>query len=184
MSKNVSPLPGKLAINELPMPTPAWRPEHGTDRAGAIARETAHLMRRLAEAEFALNAHEEQRHKAKAKDLLALLEIMDAFERVFRSVQAKEDQVTPQMRKWIGNFRTISRMLQDMLTEQGVVRLENLADGFDPHWHRAVESRVDPGQPAGSICEEVRPGYVWRGAVLRKAEVVVVRNSADEVIAE
>lgn len=184
MSRHKAPLPDRLAITEKPIPTPGWRPEHGTDRPGAIARETAHLMRRLAEAEFALNAGEEQRRKDQAQHLLTLLEIMDAFERVFRSIQAKEDQVTPQMRKWIGNFRTVSRMLQDVLSEQGVVRLENLADGFDPHWHRAVESRVAPGQPAGSIVEEVRPGYVWRGAVLRKAEVVVVRQNADEDPAE
>ncbi|HYF96014.1 MAG TPA: nucleotide exchange factor GrpE [Symbiobacteriaceae bacterium] len=184
MSRDTSPLPDRLAITEKPIPTPGWRPEDGTDRPAVIARETAQLMRRLAEAEFALNEADEQRRKDYAKNLLSLLDVMDAFERVFRSIQAKEDQVTPQMRKWIGNFRTVSRMLRDLLTEQGVVRLENLADGFDPHWHRAVESRVDPAQPEGAILEEVRPGYVWRGAVLRKAEVVVVRHVADEETAE
>ncbi|MDF2627224.1 MAG: Protein grpE [Symbiobacteriaceae bacterium] len=179
-----APLPPVLPITEKPIPTPGWRPEEAADRAGAIARETAQLMRRVAEAEFALNTSDEQRRKDQAKHLLSLLEVMDAFERVFRSIAAKDDQVTPQMRKWIGNFRTVSRLLHDVLSEQGVVRLENLADGFDPHWHRAIESRLDPDQPEGSIVEEVRPGYVWRGTVLRKAEVVVTRHTADQEPAE
>lgn len=174
----------KLPITEQPLPVPGWRPENGHDRTGAITRDIADLMRRLAEAEFALRAGEEQRCKDQASHLLTLLEIMDAFDRVFHSVEAKPDQVTAQMRKWIGNFRTVSRMLRDVLTEQGVVRMENLADGFDPHWHRAVESRVEPDRPEGTILEEVRPGYVWRGAVLRKAEVVVVRHDPDQESAE
>ncbi|OGO07221.1 MAG: nucleotide exchange factor GrpE, partial [Chloroflexi bacterium RBG_13_60_13] len=91
----------------------------------------------------------------------------------------KEDQVTPQMRIWIGNFRTVRRLLDKVLIEQGITKIESLDRQFDPSWHRAAEVVADPSRPEGTIVEETTTGYLWRGEVLRKAEVVVVGNPLD-----
>jgi molecular chaperone GrpE len=46
---------------------------------------------------------------------------------------------------------------------------------FDPELMEAVEVAGDSGLPAGEVVEEVRRGYVWRGAVFRFAQVKVAR---------
>jgi len=46
---------------------------------------------------------------------------------------------------------------------------------FDPELMEAVEVAGDSGLPAGEVVEEVRRGYIWRGAVFRYAQVKVAR---------
>jgi len=46
---------------------------------------------------------------------------------------------------------------------------------FDPELMEAVEVAGDSGQPAGEVIEELRRGYLWRGAVFRFAQVKVAR---------
>lgn len=154
----------------------AWEP--GESGIEAIEQDIRKLMRQLGEAQFQM-AEKEKANAGEVKDmLLALLEITDAFDRVFLSIHAKEDQVTPQMKRWIGNFRTIRRLVDGVLSAQGVVRIENLDYGFDPRWHVVEDTVHDPSKPDGTIVEEVKPGYVWRNKILRETVVRVVRNDA------
>lgn len=46
---------------------------------------------------------------------------------------------------------------------------------FNPDWMEAVEVVGDTGQPPGTVVEEVRPGYLWRGKPFRPAQVRVAR---------
>ena len=46
---------------------------------------------------------------------------------------------------------------------------------FDPDWMEAVEVVGDTGEPPGTVVEEVRPGYLWRGKPFRPAQVKVAR---------
>lgn len=140
----------------------------------AIEQDIRSLMVQLSEARFTLRQNETQQMDSTRKLFLDLIEALDAFERVFRNVGAKEDQITPQMKIWIGNFRTVRKLLDKPLSEQGVVRIENLDQGFDPNWHRVSEVVADPSKPEGTIIDEVKAGYLWHGQVLRKAEVIVV----------
>jgi molecular chaperone GrpE len=133
-------------------------------------------MRQLAEARALSAEVERQSGRAIEQILLRLLDVTDAFERVFRHIQSKADFVTPQMKIWIGNFQAVYRVLDDILIEQGLTPIENLDQGFDPHWHKVVDLVDDPTKKPGTIVEEVNRGYVWHTHVLRKAEVVVVRN--------
>jgi molecular chaperone GrpE len=139
-----------------------------------IERDTRALMTQLSRARFALRESETEQVESRRKLLLDLIDVLDAFERVFRNVGAKEDQITPQMKVWIGNFQTVRKLLDKPLSENGVARIENLDQGFDPHWHRASEVKSDPSKPDGTIIDEVKAGYLWHGHVLRKAEVIVV----------
>jgi molecular chaperone GrpE len=140
-----------------------------------VEQDIRNLMRQLGEARSTATDREQQHHLSIQRLLLRLLEVNDAFERVFRSVQSKPEAVTPQMRIWIGNFQAVCGLVEDLLIEHGLVAIERLDQGFDPHWHKAVEVVDDPSKKPGTILEELKKGYMWQNSVLRKTEVVVVR---------
>jgi molecular chaperone GrpE len=168
--------PAPVEITEQPAPVNAWPAGDGPDGLARIEQDLRGLMRQLAETKFQATEQQRQHSEEVRKLYLSVLEVLDALDRIFRSVRAKEDQVTPQMQKWLGNFRTARSLLEKILTDRAVVRIENLDQGFDPHWHKVAQVVVDTARPEGTIVEEVQRGYVWRGQVLRKAEVIVVRH--------
>lgn len=143
----------------------------------ALEADVRRLMRELAEARFALSEAERQRSEATRKLLLELIEVLDAFDRVFANVRSKPAEMTRQIKIWIGNFRTVRRLVERMLADEGVSAIQNVDGEFDPHWHQITETVEDPSKPTGTIVEETRRGYVWGKQLLRKTEVVVVRNS-------
>ncbi len=134
------------------------------------------LLRSLAEARLELEEAGRRQEAEKREWLLAALDISDAFDRVFHNVHTKDDQITPQMKKWLGNFGTVRRKLETLLAERGVNRIQSLDDQFDPQWHRIVDTVRDMARADGTIIEEINAGYFWNRTLLRKAEVVVVRN--------
>lgn len=163
-SQSDSSMAHSSVVDSLQFPNPLW----------AIESDLRSLMVQLSEARSALRQNEEQQQESKKMLLLELIDVLDAFERVFRSISAKEGEVTQQMKIWIGNFRTVRRLLDKPVSDQGIVRMENLDQGFDPQWHRVSEVVNDPSKPEGTIVAEVKAGYLWHGQVLRKSEVIVV----------
>ncbi len=68
--------------------------------------------------------------------------------------------------------RLTHREFQRALEQAGVERLQSIGVPFNPELHEAVASA--PAEVAsGTILQEVAPGYVYRGALLRPAKVVV-----------
>ena len=166
-------------ITEQLAPLKALTMEKDVNAFEIIEQDIRDMMHNIAEAEFSQSEQEKLNAEKIERLLLSIIEAMDAFDRVFGSIRAKQEQVDRQMKKWMGNFRTIRRMLNKILTEQGVSIVENLDQGLDPHWHRISETVEDFAKPDGTIIEELLKGYVWHNKILRKAEVVVVRNAQD-----
>jgi molecular chaperone GrpE (heat shock protein) len=133
------------------------------------------LIRELAQARHeqreSTRAREAERHEA----LLKLIEVADAFERVFKSVAERPEQVTGQTKVWVGNFRAVKRLLERLIEERGARRYD-AGSLFDPHRHRVIETVADPTRGDGEILEQLRAGYEVDGEVLRKAELRVVKN--------
>lgn len=166
-----------LPIDETPLPLVAWA-DRDAPAIEVLTSDIGRLMREIAELRFSLAEAERAQEKRTERLLLQILEAIDGFERVFRAAKEKEDQVTKQMKIWLGNFRTVRRLLDNILDEQGVTPIRNLDQGFDPHWHKAVETVADPSRADGTIAEELRHGYLRGTSILRKSEVVVVNNEA------
>lgn len=164
-------------VTEKQLPLHGWQPEEGFDRLRLIERDIRSLMRELAEAKGSLSEEQIQHSNILKDSFLTILEVMDSFERVFNNINRRKELVTGKVKIWLNNFHTIQRLLGKFLLERGVTRIENLDQGFDPGWHKATETVVDTSKSEGTIIEEIKAGYVWKGQVLRKAEVVVVRNS-------
>ena len=69
------------------------------------------------------------------------------------------------------SLRRMERILPTMELEPQAC----VGEPFDPDTMEAVEVVGDSGEPAGTVIEEVRPGYLWRGKVIRFAQVKVAR---------
>lgn len=76
----------------------------------------------------------------------------------------------------------VSGQLRDVLSKEGLERIDPVGEVFDPTAHEAVgHAPADDGQsdPDGSgagepvVAEVMRAGYRWRGAVVRPAMVTV-----------
>lgn len=165
-----------VPIDEKPLPIASWEEGDATPPLEAVAGDIGRLLREIAELKLAVTEGKRDEEKRLEKLLLQILEAVDGFERVFRAVHEKEDQVTKQMKVWLGNFRTLRRLLDNILEEHGVTPIQNLDQTFDPLWHKAAETIQDPSRPDGTIVEEIRRGYMRGKQILRKSEVMVVRN--------
>lgn len=70
----------------------------------------------------------------------------------------------------------VNKALVDVLSKQGLERIDQAGEEFDPNAHEAVmhEPADDAGESAGPVVAEVlRAGYRWKGRVLRPAMVKV-----------
>lgn len=71
------------------------------------------------------------------------------------------------------------RRLDELLLRRGVRPLEALRQPFDPHTMRAVETTQDPALPGGVVTGVARSGFLRDGQLLRVAEVIVNKGSAE-----
>jgi molecular chaperone GrpE len=75
-------------------------------------------------------------------------------------------------------FELIRRQLWDVLSKQGVARIEAVGKEFDPHTHHAI-ARVETTEHAeGTVVGELQPGYTLHGRILRPAMVRVAAEPA------
>ena len=106
--------------------------------------------------------------------VLALLPIMDDFERALSAI--KQTGETP---TFIEGGEMIVRQLQGVLEQEGVQPIKAVGEPFDPFYHEAV-MRVDTTDyETGIIVEEFRKGYQLGEKVIRPAMVKVAQNISE-----
>jgi molecular chaperone GrpE (heat shock protein) len=62
------------------------------------------------------------------------------------------------------------------MAREDLVRIACVGKPADPHAMTVVEAIDDPARAPGTVVEEIRPGYLWKGKVLQYAEVRAVRT--------
>jgi molecular chaperone GrpE (heat shock protein) len=150
-----------------PRPADAWKAIRA-DIEGLII-EVAGLKAGL------LEQKEESRRKARDL-LLGMLEVLDAFDRLFANIAPREEQADKQTRIWLGNFRTVRRLLEKKLAAEGVHPIEAPEGKAIPGLHTITETDVNLDLDDDTILEVIQKGYLWQGEVLRKAQVRTVKN--------
>ena len=68
------------------------------------------------------------------------------------------------------------RELQSVLERHGVTRIEALGKPFNAEFHQAMMEVEDPTVPAGTVVQELIPGYLIAGRLLRAAMVAVSKG--------
>jgi molecular chaperone GrpE len=94
------------------------------------------------------------------------LEVVDGMERALQ--QHPEGPLNEGLRAVLGQMDAI-------LARQGVQRVGQPGEPFDPARHEAIDVRVTDDAPDRTVIDVVRSGYAMDGRVLRPAQVIVAR---------
>lgn len=109
----------------------------------------------------------QERHRGIESVVENLLPVLDGFD---RALAADNDPGYAEYRK---GFELIRRQLWDALAKQGVERIESVGKEFDPNVHHAIEQVASGEHSEGTVLDEMQPGYMFHGRVLRPAMVRV-----------
>jgi molecular chaperone GrpE len=102
-----------------------------------------------------------------------LLPVLDAFDNALAAAGT-----SAAASEYAKGFELIRRQLWDVLSKQGVARIEAVGKEFDPHTHHAI-ARVETTEHAeGTVVGELQPGYTLHGRILRPAMVRVAAEPA------
>ena len=76
----------------------------------------------------------------------------------------------------IVGVQATERELQSVLERHGVTRIEAVGKPFNADFHQAMMEVEDPSVPAGTVVQELIPGYLLAGRLLRAAMVGVSKG--------
>jgi molecular chaperone GrpE len=69
----------------------------------------------------------------------------------------------------------ICKRIHDILKDRGVERIDVVAKPFDPQKHEAIMVQEDAALPSNTVIEELQPGYLFKGTLLRPSKVKVAK---------
>jgi molecular chaperone GrpE len=137
-----------------------------------LATERERGLRLLAEFDNYRRRTNEERTLAeeagKREILLALLEVMDDFDRALLHVGTAPDAVAD-------GLKLIRQRLSDVLHANGVTPFDSEGKPFDPTVHEAMTMIESDGGESGTVYAEARRGYFINGRLLRPALVAVLK---------
>lgn len=108
-----------------------------------------------------------------AKDVLS---VADNLGRGLSALPSDADAIDPALRNVIVGVQATERELQSVLERHGVTRIEALGKPFNAEFHQAMMEIEDSTVPAGTVVQELIPGYLIAGRLLRAAMVGVSKG--------
>ena len=110
-----------------------------------------------------------------ARDLLS---VADNLGRALTAVPANLD---PAMKNVLIGVEATERELLSVLERHGVTRIKAIGEPFNADFHQAMMEIEDPSVPAGTVVQEMIPGYLLAGRLLRAAMVGVSKGGPQRV---
>ena len=105
-----------------------------------------------------------------ARDLLS---VADNLGRALTAVPADLD---PAMKNVVVGVEATERELLSVLERHGVTRIKAIGEPFNADFHQAMMEIEDPSVPAGTVVQQMIPGYLLAGRLLRAAMVAVSKG--------
>ena len=103
--------------------------------------------------------------------IVELLELLDNFERAFKSREENHDAEA-----YHKGVSLLYNRLLDVLSREGLKRFDSVGHIFDPRLHEAVMQVEDDGAEPDTIATELQAGYTLNDKVIRHARVGVVKS--------
>jgi molecular chaperone GrpE len=108
-----------------------------------------------------------------ARDVLS---VADNFGRALSALPADLGAMDPALRNVIVGIQATDRELQSVLERHGVTRIESLGKPFNAEFHQAMMEIENADVPSGTVVQELIPGYLIAGRLLRAAMVAVSKG--------
>jgi molecular chaperone GrpE len=108
-----------------------------------------------------------------AKDILS---VADNLGRALSVLPDDANAIDPALRNVIVGVQATERELQSVLERHGITRVQSLGRPFNAEFHQAMMEVEDPTVPAGTVVQELVPGYLIAGRLLRAAMVAVSKG--------
>lgn len=108
-----------------------------------------------------------------ARDVLS---VADNIGRALSALPADLEAIDPALRNVVIGVQATERELQSVLERHGVTRVEALGKPFNAEFHQAMMEVEDPSVPSGTVVQELAPGYLIAGRLLRAAMVGVSKG--------
>jgi len=110
------------------------------------------------------------RQNAKAESLLEIVPVLDNFERSLKHIP-KESKNSD----WIQGITYIHKQLQDVLSSEGLEKINTLDTKFDPNFHEAISYESSKKHSKDQIIEEIESGYKFGDQIIKPAKVRVAK---------
>lgn len=159
---------GRTASDVLSSPEPdKARADPPTAESAPAAQEQ--LARALADLDNLRKRYrrelEREREAERMRGAAAWLPVVDDLERALSHADGEDSPV-------VAGLRAVLDEANDLLSQLGFPRFEDVGEPFDARRHEALSAIADDGPP-GIVLEALRPGYGNEEVVLRPAGVVV-----------
>ncbi len=161
--------------------------EKNEELAKAIAERDEYLdaLRRL-QAEFEnyrkriIKQQTDSLERAAEDLVIKLLPVLDVLDLADAHLPKEDDSASSvSSTDAAAALRQVRRMLFDLLSREGLERVDTAGKSFDPVVHEAVAHEAKEGGTEGaekqdlSVAEVMRAGYLWKGRLIRPAMVRV-----------
>jgi molecular chaperone GrpE len=169
------------------------KPAHAGGPAGELEQlveqlkaEKAELqdkfLRAVAEAQNARRRAEQEVDRARKYGIERFgKDILSVADNLGRALAALPGNLDPALANVIAGVQATERELQSVLERNGVTRIDSIGQPFNAEFHQAMMEVEDPSQPTGTVVQELAPGYLIAGRLLRAAMVAVSKGGPPRV---
>jgi len=106
-----------------------------------------------------------------------LISILDQFEDFYKFMNSSDNT-------WKSQFDMVWKNIENILMSMGISRIENINTIFNSKINSAKSVVNNDFLQEGMITEVLRCGYMYKSNIIRKAEVVINKNSKEGEINE
>jgi len=99
--------------------------------------------------------------------LTELISINDDLNKAINTAEEKH-----KLEDFLKGVELISTNLNKLLEKHGLEKIKTINEKFDPNKHEALMKQPSE-QPENTVIEEIQPGYLLHGKVLKTAKVII-----------
>jgi len=108
--------------------------------------------------------------------ILGIIEVIDTYEKAIELIVERELNKDENSKFIINRFNSVNKTLLKLLKKNGVTRLEFPENRLLIDFCKVINKEPDSNLPNDTKIEIVRNGYIHGKKIIRKAEVIIVKN--------
>ncbi|PVX26148.1 MAG: nucleotide exchange factor GrpE [Candidatus Bathyarchaeum sp.] len=117
---------------------------------------------------------QESVNRSNEKLVACLINIIDDLESAISAGNTTENKAA-----LLEGIKMVHKKLDDLLTKEGLERLECVGQSFDPNLHEILAQVPTKEHQSGTVLEEARKGFLFKGKVLRPSVVKIACETSE-----